>query len=449
MANINKDGTGISATGDVLDDSNVTFLMLNSDKTGRDKGVTMTMEEARKRLLGATADSFSNDTLAGVVDTDHLKDGSVTPAKVDAGTSTDGQLLTSDGAGVVAWEDAATVVGGLSTVATDDTIDGDGSTSDPLALADASVTQAKLDHVADADDKQVLSYSASEDSFEWIDRPDLGEAHAAIQNIASYSTYTYSYVADDMEYVPSATWNALISEGNGDILSTPSAPGSAFNMHRYAVDDPTNTTDRNGKTYGLLAGNLIVASHTVVPTAACKGNDGIYYYSGGNTPAVLNTFLAAPDRIHSAANVGDMPYTTGTATSMTPWLDTMDLAVMVRLVGATETELWRVNPADPSDTTGVYGHKGTIPRGDIYGSATLFDSLWGFGQDSSLGADGVMIRINPEDASDQDGLFGELSPTGTAFGAVDVAGATTWDGKIYAVATVLATDPSRLHRCHT
>ena len=74
-----------------------------------------------------------------------IADGSITEAKLAASnTPTDGQVLTYDATDGLTWAVDDTDSGGLSTVSTDATIDGDGSTGSPLSLADAAVTDAKI-----------------------------------------------------------------------------------------------------------------------------------------------------------------------------------------------------------------------------------------------------------------------------------------------------------------
>ena len=53
-----------------------------------------------------------------------------------SGTAPDGQVSVADGAGGSEWRDQT---GGLQTVETDDTLDGDGTTGDPLGVADDSI----------------------------------------------------------------------------------------------------------------------------------------------------------------------------------------------------------------------------------------------------------------------------------------------------------------------
>ena len=64
------------------------------------------------------------------------------PGKLAGGGST-GQVLTRTGAGQ-AWEDATGMGGGLLTVASDGTLSGDGTSGDPLGVADNSITTLQL-----------------------------------------------------------------------------------------------------------------------------------------------------------------------------------------------------------------------------------------------------------------------------------------------------------------
>ena len=102
-----------------------------------------------------------------------------------AGKVTAGQLAASNPAGnrhlalnasanAMEWVDAG---GGSGTVATDGTIDGDGSTGDPLSLADnsvgtikltnRSVSEPKLDMHNSAGDGQVITWNNSQTRMEW------------------------------------------------------------------------------------------------------------------------------------------------------------------------------------------------------------------------------------------------------------------------------------------
>ena len=64
-----------------------------------------------------------------------------------APSGTVGQVLTRTGAGKE-WADATGMGGGLLTVASDATLSGDGTSGDPLGVADDSITTVQLADLA-------------------------------------------------------------------------------------------------------------------------------------------------------------------------------------------------------------------------------------------------------------------------------------------------------------
>ena len=88
----------------------------------------------------ATIDGDGNATALSLADdavtTIKILDDNITPAKIEQGTN--GQVLTTDGAGDVVWAAPA-----FSAVTTDTTIDGDGNAT-ALSLADDAVTTIKV-----------------------------------------------------------------------------------------------------------------------------------------------------------------------------------------------------------------------------------------------------------------------------------------------------------------
>ena len=77
-------------------------------------------------------------------------------------------------------------------------------------------------------------------------------------------------------------------------------------------------------------------------------------------------------------------------------------------------ELWRLNPDDPGDTTGVYGLVGVLPSGLSAPTALAFgDGRW-LAADRNADFDNDLWRINPDDPGDTTGVYGLVGALPTA-----------------------------------
>ena len=91
------------------------------------------------------ASDLGGEHPTGSISNDALASDAVTAVKVDSETATDGWVLTADGASGSAWE-AQTGQGG-TTVVTTQPVSGDGTTGDPVTIADGAIDS---DAIADA-----------------------------------------------------------------------------------------------------------------------------------------------------------------------------------------------------------------------------------------------------------------------------------------------------------
>ena len=345
----------------------------------------------------------------------------------------DGQVLkkTSDSDYATAWE------ADNATVATDGTIDGDGSPGSELSLADDAVTDEKLaDSTVAArhldstipSDGQILEHS-SVDGLVWVDKPSLAAVDSFVSSLSANAYYTYSHTTLDLPSVFAAgTWDAMVSEGNGDFLFFVHSP-SSFSIRRYSAADPGNDTDRDGKTYGHLAD-----ADAIIPSGACKTNDGKYYYvTKSSLGHSLYAFDVSPSGVSNQTLVGSQftfDADWGDVESLAPWPGTNDIAAFTRNTNANAAHLLRINPSDPDDSAGIYGDQGIISD-YVRGAASIHGSFWGVG-------DGLLLRVNPSDVDDVSGVYGEVDPTvaGSDFsvGAMFQC-STEWEGRLYAVGT--------------
>ena len=142
-----------------LTEAEVQALVGAMFSSNTETGVTVTYRSSDQTIdVVVTALSFDStiDGDGSTGDPYGIADGSVTAAKMDSGSAADGQVATADGSGGTAYETLPTGGGGmgLSSVESNSTLDGDGTTGDPLGiaddgvdtdqLADDAVTQAKL-----------------------------------------------------------------------------------------------------------------------------------------------------------------------------------------------------------------------------------------------------------------------------------------------------------------
>ena len=96
-----------------------------------------------------------------------LADEGVTEPRLDATNSAGtGQVLGYAGSGQFEWVDQAS--GGLTSVTTDGTLTGDGTSGNQLGLAAGGVAESRLDATNTPNNGQVLSYSGG-DAFTWVD----------------------------------------------------------------------------------------------------------------------------------------------------------------------------------------------------------------------------------------------------------------------------------------
>ena len=140
---------GFLSTVDFDDGTEVLTLTLSTGTVlTADLGAFTTVSEVATQITTALANYE--------VTTSGIADAAVTVAKMSSGSAADGQVATADGSGGVAFETLPTGGGGmgLSSVESNSTLEGDGTTGDPLGIADDgvdtdqlaadAVTQAKL-----------------------------------------------------------------------------------------------------------------------------------------------------------------------------------------------------------------------------------------------------------------------------------------------------------------
>ncbi|MEF8795532.1 MAG: hypothetical protein V5A48_03695, partial [Salinivenus sp.] len=96
-----------------------------------------------------------------------LADEGVTEPRLDAtNTAGTGQVLSYAGSGQFEWVDPAS--GGLTSIATDATLTGDGTSTSELGLAVEAVTESRLDATNTPVTGQVLGFGGG-DAFTWVD----------------------------------------------------------------------------------------------------------------------------------------------------------------------------------------------------------------------------------------------------------------------------------------
>ncbi|MRX65184.1 bZIP transcription factor [Maribacter luteus] len=203
--------------------------------------------------LGTNANPLTLDVANGGIDTNELANGAVTtgkisneavtPAKIEPST-TNGQYLTTDGTGNVAWVDlpAATaevdgIVGNEVTGPTDGTLtlSGGATNADPLTLgvslggidtdelADNAVTTAKiLPGAAD----QILRTNAAGNAVSWVDLPPSGTS-----DIFDATTISGTGVTGDA-YTVADDAITTIKILNANVTDEKIAPGAADQILR-------------------------------------------------------------------------------------------------------------------------------------------------------------------------------------------------------------------------
>ena len=203
----------------------------------------------------ATIDGDGNATALSLADdavtTIKVLDNNITPAKIEQGTN--GQVLTTDGAGDVVWAAPA-----FNAVTTDATIDGDGNAT-ALSLADDAVTTIKvidngitaakiaadaIDNTKIADDavqvenilngtaNQVLVTNATGTDVEWIDRSNITTSGTAAGSIFFAAPTTFEPTEDNAQLFWDDTNNVL-----GIGTNTPDTSGNI----RIQVSGSTRT----------------------------------------------------------------------------------------------------------------------------------------------------------------------------------------------------------------
>ena len=179
-----------AVTGDKIASDTITADNMGSDSVGQSELASASVGTTELVDANVTTDKLADMAVTAL----KLADGAVVPSKVSGTTdgssnASDGHVLTADGTGAAAWE--APAAGGLSSVATDGTIDGTGTSGSPLGIADnsirpdmvrthaitepklapGSVRRDKMDSESAADG-QILTADGS-GGVEWEDAPGL------------------------------------------------------------------------------------------------------------------------------------------------------------------------------------------------------------------------------------------------------------------------------------
>ncbi len=208
----------------------------------------------------ASIDGDGNTTALSLADnavtTVKILDDNVTIEKINA-SATDGQILTTSGTDVI-WADPA------STVTTDASIDGDGNTT-ALSLADNAVTTAKIldDNVtiekinASATDGQILTTNGTD--VVWADPTSTVTTDASIDGDGSTTALsladnavTTAKILDDNITIEKINASAT----DGQILTTSGTDVVWADAQNLADNNLTQPTGVD-RTYNINGGNLI------------------------------------------------------------------------------------------------------------------------------------------------------------------------------------------------
>ena len=309
-------------------------------------------------------DAINTENIAdGQVQTTDILDDNVTPAKIEQGTN--GQVLTTDGAGDVVWAAPA-----FSAVTTDATIDGDGNAT-ALSLADNAVTTIKVldDNITPAKIEegtanQVLVTNAAGTDVEWTDRSNITTTGTAAGSIFFAAPTTFEPTEDNTQLFWDDTNNVLgigtnTPDTSGNIrmqVSGSTRTGGLINSDGSA-NTPSyrfNSDPNTGMFWGGAADQL---------GFSVGGIEALRIRDEGTTDSelVVNGSLELTEQLldenGATGNVGDVLIATATGTE---WREPAVVA-MGKANGAIDT---KTNGASVSGSLGSYTVTFNTPRAD-------------------------------------------------------------------------------------
>ena len=173
-------------------------------------------------------------------------------------------------------------------------------------------------------------------------------------------------------------------------------------LWRINPDDPSDTSGDYGMVGTLPLAQGLVASSLV------SHDGGLYTVASGRRFWRIN-----PDNPSDESGVYGLVGSTPSGAAGTQGLTSLSGGLYAIVDTASVAELWRINPADPDDTSGVYGYLGDLPSGvdDVEsprGIAGLSGDLYVTNLLSNDSFDNNLWRINPADPDDTSGDYGEV-----------------------------------------
>ena len=247
------------------------------------------------------------------------------PAGTLATSGTTGQVLTRT-AGGQAWEDATGMGGGLLTVASDATLSGDGTSLDPLGIADDSITEPKLAASNAPGTNQVLGWDGT--ALEWVAQTGGGGltvsawdnattyniGNIVTQNSRAFLSRVDSNIGNDPDLEASAVNWFLIRTGE-EILHTPGrfyAPGTVVNSTGLRRDvficrRPTTDTpsEFDADWFHLPRGAVLLEATTTASeyrsgTLVYVGDDIYFCHTSVVPPGITAAQIPSPRQLFMA-----------------------------------------------------------------------------------------------------------------------------------------------------
>ncbi|WP_430906279.1 hypothetical protein [Maribacter sp. 2-571] len=290
---VNTDGTTISGNGDdnplTITPSATANQFLTTNAGGEVEWVTVTPGGGTTELAdqvtivgnGQTGSEFQ--VADGAVTTLKIVDDNVTPDKIAGGT--EGQVLTTDAAGDVLWNDPQVVA-----VNTTAAIDGDGTLGNELDIADGAVTTLKIldnnvtpDKIAEGTEGQVLTTDTAGDVL-WNDPQVVAvNTTAAIDgdgtlgnelDIADGAVTTLKILDNNV------TPDKIVEGTDGQVLTTDAAGDVLWNDPQVVAVNTTAAIDGDGTLGNELdiadgaVTTLKIVDDNVTPDKIAEGTDG-------------------------------------------------------------------------------------------------------------------------------------------------------------------------------